>query len=373
MPTFNLIYATNRNALGDPNSPSGYGTTLTTINGGQDLRFGVVSVDVPAAVAKLKSGQDMSTKIAALVDKAVIKPYDETIAHDATVPAQAEVKLGSQAMFWDAHTRMCNSTDVVLYVHGFNMSWADAVADALALQVMLSRSSMKKPDEAVMVVLFSWPSDGMSIPFLSYLSDRADARTSGLAMGRAFLKFRDFLTTLRIEVAKNQNITLCQQEIHVLCHSMGNYLLQKALEQLKTYTPGTVLPRIFDQVFLCAPDVDDTVLEDGQPLALLSQVAKEVTLYHNPHDKALMVSDTTKGNPDRLGTHGAAHPAAVHIKIQQVDCAAVAAGFTQHSYFLDVPVVDDIRQSVDGVAADDTTRLRVRAGMLNNVWRMRGI
>ena len=46
------------------------------------------------------------------------------------------------------------------------------LAGALALQSMLNRQGRQD----VVVVLFTWPSDGQMLPFTSYRSDRTDAK-----------------------------------------------------------------------------------------------------------------------------------------------------------------------------------------------------
>ena len=91
---------------------------------------------------------------------------------------------------------------------------------------------------------------------------------------------------------------------------MGNYVLQHALQRIIEETPPKRkrLPRIFDNVFLCSPDVDDNVLETDQPLSRLPEICRNVSLYYNRGDLALRGSDITKGNPDRLGTNGDCRP-----------------------------------------------------------------
>ena len=86
------------------------------------------------------------------------------------------------------------------------------------------------------------------------------------------------------------------------------------------------LPRLFEHIFLCAPDVDDTALEEGQPLWRAHELARSVSVYHNRGDAALVISDFTKGNPDRLGSNGPARPAHVHNKVHQVDCTPIVKG-----------------------------------------------
>jgi esterase/lipase superfamily enzyme len=237
---------------------------------------------------------------------------------------------------------------------------------------MLQNAKTHDPSQTVLVVLFTWPSDGMALPWVSYKSDRSEATGSGAAVGRAFLKMRDFLAGLR-DRAKKGGKELCGQDIHLLCHSMGNFLLQSALARTFDFTPGNALPRLFEHVFLCAPDVDDNALETDQPLARIDQIARNVTIYHNRSDKAMVISDYTKGNPERLGGSGAAHPALLHNKVHQVDCTAVAhtLGIAKHSYYLDGNVNADIRSSIDGWEQNDQRRLRERNATLNNVWVMK--
>jgi esterase/lipase superfamily enzyme len=209
----------------------------------------------------------------------------------------------------------------------------------------------------------------MALPWVSYKSDRSEARGSGAAFGRALLKTRDFLTTIR-DRAKKSGHKLCGQDIHLLCHSMGNYLLEEALSRRTDFTPGNALPRIFEHVFLCAPDVDDTALEPGQGLARVPEIARNVSIYHNRNDKALVVSDFTKGNPERLGSGGAAHPWLLHNKVHQIDCTTVVTGLVEHSYYLLGHVNADIRQSIDGVAQDDAKRRRTPSRLQANLWTM---
>ena len=371
-----LFYATNREHLGkDRWNPEGYGTKFSP-DGIENLRFGrlVLAADdatVTACLAEFVNGgagdgEKLGAHLADCATTATIKAYREDIPdQQVSERDQAEVVLGSAAMFAEVKQTMESCTDVVVYIHGFNVAWKDAVASALALQVMLNATPGRDPSQQVAVVLFTWPSDGMALPFVSYKSDRTEAKGSGYAFGRGMLKLRDFLMQLK------KNGPVCGQDIHLLCHSMGNYLLQSALQRLADFSPGTVMPRIFEQIFLCAPDVDDDVLEPGKPMARLPEIARVITIYHNRGDKAMHISDYTKGNPERLGTNGAAHPALLHNKVHQVDCTpVVTAGFVEHSYYLDGAVNNDIRLSIDGADPNDARRRRKLVSNLANVWQM---
>lgn len=378
MTTLGLYFATNRRHEGpDRWRPTRYGSSFSS-DGMENLRFGWLEVDVDdAAIARCLAqdtgfgngnGSGLAVMLAKAAKKARIEAYREQVAADRSERAQPKAKLGSKAMFADLQREMLRRCDLLAYVHGFNVSWEDAVGSALALQVMLDRDGVGDPAQRTAVVLFTWPSDGLALPFVSYKSDRSEAKGSGYAFARGLLKLRDHLASLADRSPRGERA--CPQDLHLLCHSMGNYVLQNALERLRDFTPGTALPRLFEHVFLCAPDVDADVLEPGRPMGDLHQLARQVTVYHNSGDLALVVSDHTKGNPDRLGSHGAARAGALPDKVQQVDCSDVVGGLVEHSYYLDGRCSDDILLSIDGVPPDDARRPRTRKPGPGVGWRL---
>ena len=265
---------------------------------------------------------------------------------------------------------------VLILVHGFNVSWWDAVASAASLQCMVNRHCDGR-DSAndftpVQVVLFTWPSDGRVIPYWSYFSDRSDAKVSGYAFGRGVLKLRDYLIEAQ-RLTRQQGEPPCGRSIHLLCHSMGNFVLQNALDRIAEFSVGGRLPRLFEQIFLSAADVAADAFQPGEPFHRLPQMARAVTIYHNRGDLTMPVSDYTKGNTDRLGWDGAEWPAYLPDRVHQVDCSRLVSGLVEHSYYHCGTVNDDIRQSIDGIPTDSRDRNRepIRHGW-PNVWRLVG-
>lgn len=383
MREYSIYYATNRKHEG-PNRwhPKSYGKEFSG-DGRENLRFGRVMVNANKArveqFVKEKisgmgsgNGEGLAGYLSDRAESADIEAYREELKSTVPDKDQQPDKFGSSGFFSALKDEMMKNTDVLVFIHGYNVSWPEAVGSALSLQLMLNRKRADDQKQKVLVVLFTWPSDGSMFPFRAYKADRADARDSGYAVGRALLKLRDFFEDLR-DRARKRETQLCDQEIHLLSHSMGNFVLQNALQRMGEFTSGSILPLIFDHVFLCSPDVDDDVLEDGKPMGWLHEMSRGVSIYYNREDKALLISDITKGNPERLGTNGAALPFKLHNKVHQINCTSVVSGLVEHSYFLAGSVNTDIKRSIDGVAQDSVQRDRGPTSELPNVWRMKKI
>jgi esterase/lipase superfamily enzyme len=372
-----LYFATNRKHNGNDRwKPESYGTDFSS-DGRENLRFGKATIRV-----KEKKVDDLlktNTPMGVGNGEALAKYFTRQARFNMTISAfreqldpslarsgQQNAVYGSTAMFEELRQVMLDSHDVLVFIHGFNVSWTDAVGSALSLQEMLNRARQYKQgsERATTVVLFSWPSDGKIHPFHSYRSDRRDAEDSGLAVGRAMLTLRDFLVDLRTAGSK-----LCNRELHLLCHSMGNYVLQHALAKMVENSSAR-LARMFEHVFLCAPDVDDDVLEPTQGMARLHEITRNITVYYNKGDAALRISDYTKGNPDRLGNIGMANPSKAHAIVHQVDCSAVARGVIEHGYYLTGKVNHDIQASVDGNPQHPRSDRATVPG-LQNTWVVR--
>ena len=363
----NLFFATNRNHEGKNRwAPTGYGKNFSS-DGHYNLRFGKLNVtakdgDVKAFLKKdfgggrTGDGEGLSGHLTKLAKKAKITAYkDETAVANEPIDPKAN---SSTHMFLDVKQEMEKANDVVIFIHGYNVTWEAAVGSALSLQLMLNRS--KKADEkGVLVVLFSWPSDGSMMPFAAYKSDRSDARDSAQAIGRGLLKLRDFLGMLSPK-SDDKTWQPCGQKIHLVCHSMGNYVMQNALGKLEGYANGNLMSRLFENVFLCAADVDDDVMEKEGKMSRIHELCSHLSIYYNNGDVALHISDYTKGNPQRLGQTGIARPQLVHNKIHQIDCSAIITGATEHSYYLWATVNDDISMTMSGLSFDDAERRRKR-------------
>jgi hypothetical protein len=149
---------------------------------------------------------------------------------------------------------------------------------------------------------------------------------------------------------------MCQARLNLLAHSMGNYVLRNAVQAIISEFGGKRLPRAFTHIFLMAADMaadeDDDALNDTDKLARLPEMAEAVHVYFAANDRALSISDITKGNPDRLGSAGPHTLTNLPQKITLIDCDQVCETTlldANHQYYRKRPeVLADICAVLDG-------------------------
>lgn len=344
MPTTTDVYfASNRNFNGSLIEPE-FGERFNEA-GPQYYRVGRASVE--------RRGRD---------DYAFLSARVEAEALDQNV-------LGSQSLFEDLrHILRSSNRDVVLFLHGFANTFDDSMGRAAQLHEEYQITP--KPDSSgpsrepyrPLVFSFSWPSNGRAFPRYEYQSDRDDAQASGVAVARALLRLLQYLRSLRDEERGRRRAMnlqpgeplpdderlLCEQRIHLVAHSMGNWALRFALNRLFEELHMQPLPRIFDHVLLMAADEDDDAFEENLKLGMLPGLAKFVHVYHSRSDRLLDVSDLTKGNPNRLGEVGPRNMEAISDRVYAIDCSDVdftEVGHGNHQYYrLREEVIADVCQ-----------------------------
>lgn len=264
------------------------------------------------------------------------------VARERLDPADAgRSRLGSTEVFERVRAEMAGGCDALVFVHGYNYTFREAAARAAQIRDWLSERPM-------LMLMFSWPSRGAGVSPKTYDDERERAAASGKALGRAVLKARDFL----MSIPRDEG---CEQRIHLLCHSMGNWAMRGAVQGMRTFV-GDNIPPLFDEVLLMAADEDDDTLAQRHKLALLLRGCRRVTVYTNRLDKALKASDVAMGNPDRLGRAGPENREALPEKVATVSAASVIDGDadpTGHQYYRNNPRVRrDMLAVLDGETTD---------------------
>jgi esterase/lipase superfamily enzyme len=317
-----LFFSTNRNPIERSGEIVDYGNKFNPIHP-QELRFGFVEIN--------------GTRGNPAKCLAQVATYGESVSKGKATP-----QLGSNAMFKDLAKKMGEGVPTLVFVHGYANTFQSALTAGISLQNVLRKDGLK-----INVVLFTWPSDGGNL-YKDYFDDRQDASASGAAFVRGILKLKDFLTEINPKDA-------CKQPIHLLCHSMGNYVLEKALREINIRS-SIRFPRIFDEIILAAADIDYDCFEHDHKLARLPEICRRVSVYFNRGDKALAISDYTKGNPDRLGHKGPRKPLDVPTGVVLVDCSEAVNNplNSEHGYFTDNNLIRaDIVATLKGVMEAD--------------------
>jgi esterase/lipase superfamily enzyme len=276
-----------------------------------------------------------------------------------TPEAEGEkVLLGSDAVFQGLRQRLIdNDSDLVMMLHGYACDFANALSNAAEVKTAYGTKSFP-----IETAIFSWPADGTIVPFISYASDRDDARSSAKAIARALQRFLAYLADLSRQVRDGTlpKEQLCRAKIHLVAHSMGNYALRNALQALISDYGGKTLPRVLHTIFLMAADEDNDAFEDEKKLARLPELAEQVYVYFARNDNALVISDVSKGNPDRLGATGPRTLTSLPQKVTLVDCTEVSSTGSvtdaNHQYYRKrAEVIADVRQVLAGKPPEAVT------------------
>lgn len=313
-----IFFATNRNPIGDP--PTGFGKELGPVDG-RNLRFGYAEVDPDS----LKMG------------RLHIEPEKLVVDEATDIPL-----FGSTAVLRDAGRKMTKHTrDTLVYIHGFDFTFEEAITRAAEVKIFLGMN--------LNLFVFSWPSDGEKIPLYSYRRDREDVVASGDAAARSLLSFDRYLRDLDPR-------NYCNQRVHLLAHSMGNFALRHAVQGLRQ-RKGDYLPRLFNNILLMAADEDNDAFECLDKLKCLPRLCKHVAVYHTPRDWALTISEDTKGMPERLGSDGPENSRLLNDKVSVIDVSDTVgtdSDGTNHQYYrLNEIVRDDMRAVLAGQAPHD--------------------
>ncbi len=176
----------------------------------------------------------------------------------------------AQARHW-VHGHLPKSRRVLVFVHGFNNRYEDAVYRFA--QIVHDSGADVAP------VLFTWPSRGS---IFAYNYDKESTNYS-----------RDALETMLRRVSEDPSVG----EVTVMAHSMGSWLTMEALRQM-AIRDGRVSPKI-QNVILASPDLDVDVF--GRQLDEMGKKRPNITLFVSQDDRALQLSRRISGNIDRLG------------------------------------------------------------------------
>jgi esterase/lipase superfamily enzyme len=275
-------------------------------------------------------------------------PYEVVVAPEgvrripAVVDAYAEAKERLQAEI-ARRLALARRKEVVLFVHGYNVSFEEAALTMGELCHFLGREFV--------CGIFTWPAGGHRGILFGYDVDRESAEYA----------VEDLVKVIRI-VGQTPGV----ERVHLIAHSRGTDTVATALAQLsaESYMLGSSPGREFHiaNVVLAAPDLDGDVAitkifkvfsDPDLPFRGKADAAAllppspglRVTLYVSRDDQALATASWLFGSIARLGRLDTSMFSADQIEaialLRAVDIIEVrgTTDFFGHSYFISNPRV----------------------------------
>ncbi len=235
---------------------------------------------------------------------------------------------------------------VTLFIHGYNNDWKDAVH----MYETICTNLFSGTEGLGLCILFTWPSDGM---YLGYLPDRMDARKSAPDLATVLNAFYDWLLEKQAEAAEDPK-EACRAKTSIIAHSMGNYVLQKAMQVTWTRKNQPLLVALVNQLLMVAADVDNDLFDDREGKdntdgAAIANLTYRVTALYSGRDPVLGVSAGLKHfGTRRLGRSGLSRDVPHPDNVWDVDCTNLIPPDAQniHSAYFGAPLVIKLMQQV---------------------------
>ncbi len=238
---------------------------------------------------------------------------------------------------------------VSLFVHGFNNSHEDSLRRYVKLEATIfGGGALGIP------VLFSWPSDGLKI---GYYPDRSDARGSADDLATVLLDLYDYLSKKQ-ELAMVKRADTCKAKTSIIAHSMGAYLVQKALKVAWDRKNQPLLLSLINQLLLVSADVDNDLFKSGETIDhsdgdAIANLSYRVTALFTGLDSTLGLSAGFKHfGKRRLGRSGLDRREPAPDNVWDIDVSPFVKGHDNiHSASFDVEktqqIILDVLRGVD--------------------------
>jgi esterase/lipase superfamily enzyme len=223
---------------------------------------------------------------------------------------------------------------VTLFIHGYNNDFEDAANR----YEKICRDLYGDVEGLGKCVLFTWPSNGSA---LGYLPDREDARNSAPHLAEVLNALYDWLIDKQSAAAADPT-KACRAKTSILAHSMGNYVLQCAMNYCWTHNNRPLLVSLINQLVMIAADVDNDLFDNGDQVSKgegegIANLTYRVTALYSPKDDVLGASAGLKHfGKRRLGRSGFDQHCVLPDNVWGMDCTplfAAGSGDVHSAYF----------------------------------------
>ena len=222
------------------------------------------------------------------------------------------------------HAQNEKQSHVTFFIHGYNNGWDDAARRYQKLCGDLYSSA----NGLGICISFDWPSLGS---VLGYLPDREHARECAGDLVDVFSQLYDWMLDKQ-QAAADDPADACKAKVSVIAHSMGNYVLQKAMAAAWTRKNQPLLVSLINQLVMVAADVDNDLFEptadDGSDGNAVANLTYRITALYSGRDAVLGASAGLKHfGTRRLGRSGlAVSPPTGKDNVWDVDCSSFFPG-----------------------------------------------
>jgi esterase/lipase superfamily enzyme len=300
---------------------------------GRGLDFADIAVSIPPASARRPGDVPLPSSLPGNPER------------DFVILRADRMDLAQAKANFDARVRRTPGRRVLIFVHGFNTRFEEAVY-RFAQIVYDARVD-------VAPVLFTWPSGGN---VTDYVYDRDSAMYS-----------RDALEVVLQALVKDPNV----DSISILAHSMGNYIAVESLRQMSIRDRG-LSPKIRD-VMLASPDIDVDVFRRQIAEIDAGPRPAQFTLFIARDDRALGLSSFLARDSTRLGSLDPNKEPYRSIleqgRVQVIDLTGTASNdFTNHGRFASGEVVGAIGERL----AEGQSLSEAKTGLIESLGAFTG-
>jgi esterase/lipase superfamily enzyme len=239
-----------------------------------------------------------------------------------------------------------------IFVHGFDNTWLEAVQryGTIVQSLFSGKNSLG------ICVLFTWPSKGS---VAGYFPDRYEARQSADDFADVLTSLYDWMSVKQTQAAKDPNQG-CKAKTSVIAHSMGNYVVENAMNVAWTRKNRPLLMSLINQLVMVAADVDNDLFRSGETVEHgdgegIANLSYRVTALYTGRDSVLGMSAGLKHfGKRRLGRSGLDRSYPLPDNVWDIDCSQLIdpqiSGIDVHgAYFQQSKCYDLMRSVLKGI------------------------
>ncbi len=321
-----VFYGTDRAPTGSSEPNRYYGSKR------DDVQFGTCDVSIPSThrEGELEKPRNWRFEV-----------RENTAKHVVLLSVQP---ADGERFLTELKSTIAESEDheAFVFIHGYNVTFKDAARRTA--QIAHDLKFRGAP------IMFSWPAQG---DLKDYTVDETTA------------KWAEPHVTEFIEAVA---LACGAKRIHLIAHSMGNFVLTQALDRMIRQPSFGTIPE-FNEIVLTAPDVDAGIFKRDIAPRIVN-AADRVTIYASENDRALKASNFVHGfsRLGQAGKHLTVFPEVPKIDVIDASTLDVSLFDTGHSYYGSSPIVlDDIRQILGGKKPGERG---LRAGKDGRFWTL---